>query len=132
MLACSSYQPERKMPESGTLFVGDKGKLISETDSESPRLIPETRMKAYKRPKKTMPRIQGSHEQNWIDAIKGKTKVVSNFDYASPFTETVLLGNLAILFPGVKLHWDGPNMKVTNVADANEYVNPKCRNGWRL
>jgi len=125
-------EPGRRMPESGTLFVGEKGKLISETYSESPRLIPETRMKAYKRPKKSIPRVEGSHEQNWIDAIKGKTRAVSHFDYASPFTETVLLGCLAVLFPGQKLEWDGPNMKVTNFAEANEFVKPKFRAGWSL
>jgi predicted dehydrogenase len=122
----------RKLPESGTIFVGDKGKLICETYSESPRLIPESRMKAYKRPKKTIPRVQGSHEQNWIDACKGKGKTTSTFDYAGPFTETVLLGNLAIWFAGQKLLWDGPNMKVTNFPEANELVKPKYREGWSL
>ena len=111
---------DRRLPESGTIFVGEKGKLITETYSESPRLIPETRMKAYKRPKKTIPRVQGSHEQNWVDAIKGKTKATSNFDYSGPFTEAVLLGNVALMFPGTKLLWDGPNMKITNVAAAND------------
>jgi len=122
----------RKLPESGTIFVGEKGKLICETYSESPRLIPESKMKAYKRPKKTIPRVDGSHEQNWIDACKGKGKTTSNFDYAGPFSETVLLGNLAIWFAGQKLLWDGPNMKVTNFPEANELVKPKYREGWSL
>lgn len=126
-------EPDRKLPESGTIFVGEKGKLMCETYSESPRLIPETRMKAYKRPAKTIPRVPGAnHDQNWIDACKGKTKAVSNFDYAGPFTETVLLGNLAVLFPEKKLEWDGPNLKVTNSPDANEFVKPKFREGWSL
>jgi hypothetical protein len=125
-------EPERRLPQSGTIFVGDKGKLISETYSESPRLIPETRMKAYKRPKRTIPRVQGSHEQNWIDAIKGKTIAVSNFDYSGPFTETVLLGCVALLYPGRKLEWDGPNMKVTNLAEANDFVQHRYRTGWSL
>ena len=90
-------------------------------------------MKNYKEPKPTIPRVPGGdHDQNWIDACKGKTKAVSSFDYAGPFTETVLLGNLAVLFPGRKLEWDGPNLKVTNVAAANDYVKPKFREGWSL
>jgi len=125
-------EPERRLPESGTIFVGTKGKLISETYSESPRLIPEKRMQAYKMPKKTVPRIVGSHEQNWIDTIKGKTKATSPFDYAGPFTETVLLGNLAIAFPGTKLMWDGAGMKVTNNAGANALVQHAYREGWKL
>jgi hypothetical protein len=90
-------------------------------------------MKAYKQPQKTIPRVTKSdHDQNWIDACKGKTKAVSNFDYSGPFTETVLLGCLALLFPGKILQWDGPNLKVTNVVEANEYIKPKFREGWSL
>ena len=126
-------EPERRLPESGTIFVGSKGKLISETYSESPRLIPEKRMQAYKRPKKTIPRVAGGlHEQNWLDTIKGKTKATSPFDYAGPFTETVLLGNLAVAFPGTKLMWDGVGMKVTNNAEANALVQHQYREGWEL
>jgi hypothetical protein len=117
----------------GTIFVGDKGKIMSGTYSENPRIIPEAKMKAYKRPPQTIPRgPEASHEQNWIDACKGKTKAVSSFDYIGPFTETVLLSNLAVLYPGEKLQWDGPNLKVTNFAKANDFVKPKFREGWSL
>ncbi len=126
-------EPDRRMPESGTLFVGEKGKLMCETYSESPRLIPDARMKAYKQPKKTIPRVEkANHDLNWINACKGKTKAVSHFDYSGPFTETVLLGNLAVLYPGRKLEWDGPNLKVTNYAAANDFVKPTFREGWSL
>jgi len=125
-------EPDRRLPESGTIFVGEKGKLVCETYSESPRLIPESRMQAYKRPKKTVPRVVGTHEQNWIDAVKGKTKATSPFDYSGPFTETVLLGNLGVWFPGKKLVWDGPNMKVTNLPEANDLVQHHYRDGWSL
>ena len=53
----SDLEPERKMPESGTIFVGSKGKMWCETYSESPRLIPETAMQAFTRPAKTLPRV---------------------------------------------------------------------------
>jgi predicted dehydrogenase len=123
---------DRKLPESGTIFVGEKGKIWCETYSESPRLIPEKRMQAYKRPKKTIPRIVGSHEQNWVEAIQGKTKATSNFDYSGPFTETVLLGNVGMMFPGQKLLYDGPNMKITNLAEANALLQHHYREGWSL
>ena len=125
-------EPDRRLPESGTIFVGTKGKLMSETYSESPRLIPETKMQSYKRPKKTVPRISGSHEQNWVEAIVGKAKCTSPFDYAGPFTETVVLGNVALMFAGQRLLWDAVNMKVTNVPEANEFVRHNYRSGWSL
>ena len=50
-------EPERRLPESGTIFVGDKGKMWCETYSESPRLIPESAMQAFQRPPRTLPRV---------------------------------------------------------------------------
>jgi predicted dehydrogenase len=125
-------EPDRRLPESGTIFVGDKGKLMCETYSESPRLIPETAMQAYKRPEKTVPRVVGGHEKNWIDAIKGTAKCTSPFDYSGPFSETVLLGNVACALPGTRLMWDGPNLKVTNNEAANALVQHHYREGWSI
>ena len=123
------------MPESGTIFVGDKGKMWCETYSESPRLIPETAMAAFVRPPKTLPRVPGGrygHEQNWLDAIRQKGQAVSNFDYAGPFTESVLLGNVALHYPGTRLFWDAPSMKVTNMPEADQFVQHHYREGWSL
>jgi predicted dehydrogenase len=129
-------EPGRKLPESGTIFVGDKGKMWCETYSESPRLIPESAMQAFtNRPPKTLPRVpegRNGHERNWLDAIKSHGQAVSHFDYAGPFTEAVLLGNLALRFPGQRLLWDGQNMKVTNLEEANQYVQHHYREGWSL
>jgi predicted dehydrogenase len=129
-------EPDRKLPESGTIFVGSKGKMWCETYSESPRLIPESFMASFtNRPPKTLPRVPGGregHEKNWLDAIRSHGQAVSHFDYAGPFTESVLLGNLALRFSGQRLDWDAPNMKVTNVADANQFVGPTYRSGWTL
>ena len=114
----------------GTLFVGDKGKLVCGCYGKSPRLIPETMMKEYKRPPKTIPRVKG-HHQDWIQACKGGKAASSNFDYAGPLTETVLLGNVAIR-AGRKILWDGENMKATNIPEANKYVRREYREGWSL
>lgn len=105
------------------------------TYSENLRIIPETKMRAYRRPPKRLPRIEGGpggHEKDWIRACKGGPAASSNFDYSGPFTETVVMGNLAVLNPGKKLLWDGRNMKVTNDEKANAFVQPKFRDGWSL
>jgi predicted dehydrogenase len=128
-------EPGRKLPESGTIFVGEKGKMWCETYSESPRLIPETFMQSFQRPPRTLPRVpegRSGHEQNWLDAIRKKGQAVSHFDYAGPFTETVLLGNVALRFPGERLQWDSAAMQVTNLPEANQYVQHKYRPGWTL
>jgi len=123
-------EPGRKMPASGTIFVGDKGKIISDEYSGAPRIIPESKMKAYTVPPKTLPRSIGHHKE-WVEACKGGKPAGSNFEFASLMTQVVLLGNMA-LRAGEKLQWDGQNMKVTNVSAANEYLHRPYREGWTL
>ena len=120
----------RKLGNNGTIFIGDKGVIKCGGWSRSPRLIPETKMKAYKRPPKTLPRSKGPH-RDWLDACKGGAPASSNFDCAGPLTETVLLGNVAIR-TGKELRWDGKNLKATNAPEADKYIRPPYRDGWIL
>ncbi|MCJ7777960.1 MAG: Gfo/Idh/MocA family oxidoreductase [Sedimentisphaerales bacterium] len=118
--------------ESNVLLIGEKGVLRYGEYGESPRLIPEKLMEEYKRPPKTIPRVDTSHEQDWITACKGGRAACSNFDYSGPLTEAVLIGNPAVRYLGEKLLWDGENMKVTNNEEANAFVKPEFREGWSL
>ena len=77
---------------SGLIFHGTKAKIMCGCYGSSPRIIPETSMRAYKRPEKTIERIPEGHEQNWIMACKGGRKACSNFEVSGPLTETVLAG----------------------------------------
>jgi hypothetical protein len=87
-----------------------------------------------------------------VDACKGGPAPSSNFDYAGPLTEMVLMGNLAIRSYMVrekvgtndrgedmmaytgrrKLLWDGENMRITNYDPANQFVRRAYREGWSL
>lgn len=119
-------------PEDGILFIGDKGKmLVDGWGGESPRLIPESAMKAYKRPPKTLPRSIGHHNE-WIKACKEGTSTRSSFDFAGPLTEAVLLGTVCVRHGGGKLVWDSVNLKITNVPQANELLHYEYRKGWSL
>lgn len=117
----------------GVLFIGDKGKLMCSVYGESPRIIPESKMREYKLPEKTIPRSPGIREE-WIAACKGGPPTTSNFDYASKLTETMLLGNLAIRLAAKNtiLKWDPLNLKITNLDEANEFIHVKYRKGWEL
>ncbi|MFA6562284.1 MAG: Gfo/Idh/MocA family oxidoreductase [Verrucomicrobiia bacterium] len=122
----------REMPkEGGALIKGSKGTLMCGVYGNSPRLIPETAMQAYKRPAKSLARIQGVHEQDWVDAIKSGKKAGAKFEYSGPLTETCLLGNIAKR-TDARIEWDAANMKVTNVPEANKYVRCEYRKGWSL
>ena len=46
--------------DEGLLFVGDGGKILCGFNGSHPRLIPQSRMDAYKQPPKTLPRSPGN------------------------------------------------------------------------
>jgi predicted dehydrogenase len=117
--------------EGGSLFKGAEGKLVAGVYGEDPRLIPESRMKDYKRPPKTIPRVEGSHEQDWVRACKAGKKAGADFEYSGLLTEICVLGNIAKRMDA-RIEWDGPGMKVTNLPEANQYVRTTYREGWTL
>ena len=117
--------------QGGSLIKGTKGTIMSGVYGNSPRLIPEKAMQAYKRPEKTLQRIKGAHEQNWVQAIKNGTKASADFSYSAPLTEVCLLGNIAQRVDA-RIEWDAENMKVTNLPAANKFVRVAPRPGWEL
>jgi predicted dehydrogenase len=129
----AELEPNRELdPEDGVLLVGDKGKmLVTGWGGEHPRLLPESLDKEYKRPGKTLPRSIG-HYKEWVEACKTGSPTRSNFDFAGPLTEAVLLGSVCIRNGGDKLVWDSENMKITNDQDANKYLHYEYRPGWSL
>lgn len=115
----------------GALYVGDKGKILCGSHGANGlRILPEERMREYTRPPKSLPRSIG-HHQEWIEACKGGPQAASNFEFAGPLTETVLLGNVAIR-TGAKLYWDAKNMKFPNKPEADRYIYRRYRKGWNL
>jgi len=125
----AELEKDRNLSGSGSIFIGDKGTIVEG------RIVPESKMKEYKKPAPSISRVKegaDGHEQNWIDACKGGPAASSNFEYAGPLTEVVLLGTVANRVPGKVLEWDGPNMKITNSPEANELISRKYRTGWSL
>ena len=142
----------------GAIFTGTKGKMMCSTYGENPRLLPLSRNNEVNVPQTIarVPNGAGGHYAQWVEAcIAGhnstKAKNLSSpFEIAGPLTETVLMGNLAIRsydiqrprkqdpakqeYPGrgIKLLWDGPNMKITNFDEANQFVKRTYREGWKL
>ncbi|GMW00959.1 MAG: dehydrogenase [Candidatus Hydrogenedentota bacterium] len=119
----------------GSLFIGDKGMATTGTYGDGSRLLPDAVNEAYQRPEPFLPRVKGSHYTDWISAIKGEQEQAgSYFDYAGPFSETVLLGNLAVRCgeAGQKFEWDAKAMKITNVPEANQFVSKEYRKGWEI
>lgn len=119
-------------PEDGILFIGDQGKiLVRGWGGESPRLLPAERHRNFTPPPPTLPRSVGHHEE-WIHACKHGTATESNFAFAGPLTEAVLLGSLAIRLKGEMLRWDSANLKIPNRPEAEALLHYDYREGWEL
>ncbi len=140
----------------GVLIIGEKG-LISTNINDSSPLMP----KLYLNDGATEfgPEVEENeepeygHHRKWVDACKAgfdspeHRALTSSFDYAGPMTETVLMGNLAIrsymlrrensqgkmeFYGRKKLLWDGKNMRITNLEEANQFVGRSYREGWEV
>ncbi|MEO6611342.1 MAG: Gfo/Idh/MocA family oxidoreductase [Chitinophagaceae bacterium] len=137
--------------DGGVLFIGSQGKLLLDCYGENPRLLPTKLMKEKKMPKETIKRVPEGHYLQWVNACiagYGKGTTSSPFEYAGPFTESILMGNLAIrswmiknpklkgwedkYLGRKKLLWDAANMKVTNYDEANQFVRREYRDGYSL
>ena len=137
--------------DGGVLFTGTKGKLLADCYGANPRLLPSSRMTQETLPKETIKRVPEGHYVQWVNACidgYGKGYTSSPFDYAGPFTESILIGNLALRAftlknPNLKgwddkwlgrkkLLWDAKNLKVTNFDEANQWVKREYRDGWKL
>jgi predicted dehydrogenase len=146
--------PDEPMGEidGGIIFEGTKGKIMAGLFGRNPTLLPTRRMKEETLPPSKFELVEGGtegHQQQWVKACKKGwgAYTSSSFDKSGPLTETVLMGNLAVLsynyydtntkgdkiFNGRKqLLWDGENMRITNFEPANQFVKRTYRGDWKL
>jgi predicted dehydrogenase len=116
-----------KMGTGGTLYIGDKGKILDD------KIYPLSLRESYTLPAPSIPSSPG-HEEEWILACKGG----ANFDWAGPLTETVLMGNVALRgelkekLSGMSLNWDADKFSFTNLPEADKFLHYEYRNGWSL
>ena len=122
----------RKLPdEGGALIKGSKGTIMFGVYGNSPRIIPESKMKEITLPEKTIPRVKGTHEQDWVRACKSGQPAGADFAYSGPLTETCLLGNAAKRIDG-RIEWDAAGLRITNSPEASKLVRTEYRKGWSL
>lgn len=114
-----------------TLYVGDKGKILENT------ILPGSLRESYKKPEPYIPSSPG-HYMEWILACKGGEPAGSNFEWAGPLTETVLMGNIALRLElreklsGQPLIYNAEKGIFTNLPEANKFFEISYREGWNL
>ena len=68
---------------------------------------------------------------DWVRACKDGQAAGSAFEYSGRLTEICLLGNIAKRVDA-RIEWDAANLRVANVAEANQYIRSEYRRGWSL
>ncbi len=128
----------RKMGDTGRLIIGDKGLMLGGGQQQrGDGIFPASCAEAAREVPQSIPR-SGNHYQEWIDACKGGKPGGSNFDFAGPLAESVLLGNVALRvqlreeLTLYRLLWDSANLKFTNLDEANRFLKRDYREGWSL
>ena len=82
-------------------------------------------------PEPFLPR-HGSHEREWLDAIRGKVEEpMSNFEYSGRLIETLMLGNVATLL-GREIEYDPVAGVCVGDDEATAALDREHRKGWEL
>jgi len=129
----------RQLPGTGSLFIGTKGKLVVDGDyGDRPFLIPTARMDEFKSGQmKTIQRIPNSigHREELMAACRGEQPwdyPKSNFMYAGPLVEAMLLANVAVRL-GQKVTWDPKNLKCPGCPEADVLIKrPYRKSFWAV
>ena len=123
----AKLEPGRRV---GTVFYGDKGIMMG-GNAVMPTLVPGN--PDFKGPDPWLERT-GDIFEDWIGAIVNGKKACNDFSWASRVTEIMLLTNIAVLTQraNTTLKYDGENMKITNLPEANNYFHYEYRKGWSL
>jgi predicted dehydrogenase len=117
----------------GTFIIGDSGIIQTDEYSAQARILPESRFQELRPslPPRSLRRIRGSHLEEFFNAIRENREASSDFSYAGPFTETVLLGCIAQRL-GRRLQFDGTKGQFLDDDEANSLIDKHYPEGWIL
>jgi predicted dehydrogenase len=126
-----------KLSDSGSLCIGSEGSLFSPHDYGGYwKTLPNG--KEFKKPEESLPRVQTDvnatpHFVEFTQACRARKPehAMSNFDYATHLTETILWGNVAMR-AGTKVEIDPKTGQIKSPSSANQFLGRKYREGWTL
>ena len=123
----------QNVEETGAVVIGDRGKIMyGSHGAGGVRIIPEEKMKAYKRPEQKIERCRAGHYKEWLNAVRDGKPSNAPFEYGGRLSEIGLLGVAAIRTGSEKLLYDAQAVRFTNSAEATKLLHPQFHNGWSL
>lgn len=121
----------REFASGGCLLIGERGSLYSPDDYGAKwELWPGDLADTLAAIPQTLPRSPGIHAE-WLRACKGGPAPMADFAYAGPFTEAVLLGNVALRV-GERIEWDAPALRARNCSRADAFLRGSYAWGYDL
>jgi len=121
----------RKLPRTGNLIIGTKGKMLVIDDYwNTPLIIPEAKRKEFGQPPKLLERSPGHHAEFFMACRGEKPREFSqsNFGYSGPMAANIQLGNLCAR-AGKKLELDEAG-KIVSDPKINDLAWREPRKGW--
>lgn len=116
-----------ELPAQGSLFVGEEGVMLLPHVGAA-RLYPTNKFADFSPPAVA----NGNHYFEWVDACLGNGSTSTDFDYAGPLTEALLLGVVANRFPQTQLLWDWQQMQFSNHDQASQLLRRVYRSGFEV
>jgi len=118
--------------DGNTLYVGEKGVIYTGTYGERMHVLPIEKMPEYKKIPETLSRPKEIFTDFIEACLAGRKDTAVPFEYGTRLTEFAILGNLAQhVGQGKKVEWDGPNMRVINIPELNNWVRREYRKDWK-
>jgi hypothetical protein len=125
------YQDNEDLADEGMLFIGDKGKILCDFRATKPRLLPQSRQRAFEGSITARDIDTTTPDDEWVGAIRKGGKSRGSFEQVAPLAEAVTLANIALRVPYKRLLWNAEAMAFTNSAEATKLVRREhYREGW--
>jgi predicted dehydrogenase len=136
-------EENKELEEEGMMFVGDQGKIVGGFRGENSQLIPDAKMRSYRRTNnlpEPSPRQRGGRQGGnpaarnaaWIAAFKGGPASYGDFLLAGPISDAINLAAISLRLGGRRVVWDSATAKITNISEANQLLKREYRAGWEV
>ena len=131
-----AYAPPTELkpvvPSNGLIIVGSKATTIGESHAKRPVCIAGDKAAVDAALAKGDADAKYSHYREFVEACLARDpeKCGSKLSYAAPLTEALLIGCIALRYPGVELAFDAKKMQFTNNPEANDFLKAPKRGEW--
>jgi predicted dehydrogenase len=134
--------PNLKIDGNGCMVVGSKLTAMGGSHAGAPHVVAVGESHDDAAVKEAEAHWQGEqkklkgtdHYAQWVRAAEAKdmTACGSGFEYSVPFTQAILIGCIAIRYPGQELKWDAEKRRFSNHEEANQWLTFEPRKGYSI